>query len=316
MDDNPIIKALPPETDYLTYLTIVEYNLTRVRLPSLHTVLQNPDLTINIGWDLVHILLPLLPESQECLEDVAKLGNPREVILKVTELLEEIGRDDLDDNNDSDEDLEELEEGADAKETGQTTAPSHSLPSSSFNALKFQHLVSMLTALHPRIKTKFPSRFLATSLQAILPAYVKTSQTSTCTATLLTFIRTVAVSTRPRLPARAGSAVSVEPEPAPDPEASAEPSGTEEAALQMRLLQSFLTFAVETWVEGLEAVRDFHGLAWAARFWERSHADRVPEGRMSVRKAFVEPGPLKERDSIIQEIAVWELFRSTLRAVG
>ena len=304
MDDNPIIKALPPETDYITYLTIVEYNLTKERLSSLHTALQNPDLTINIGWDLVHILLPLLPGSQECLEDVAKLGNPREVILKVTELLEEMGRDDLNDIGDSNEDLEEVEDDPDAAENGQIAVSSKSTPSSANDALKFQRLVHMLTTLHPRIKTKFPSRFLATSLQAILPAYIKTSQASTSTPTLLTFIRAVATSTRPRLPPRAGSTVSLEPEPAPDPEASTEPSGSEEAALQMRLLQSFLTYAVEAWVEGLEAVREFHGLAWAARSWERSHADMILEGRMSVTKAFDELGPLKERDGIVKGFAV------------
>ena len=308
MEDNPIIKALPPETDYLTYLTIVEYNLTKERLPSLHTVLQSPDLTINIGWDLVHILLPLLPESHECLEDVAKLGNPREVILKVTELLEGIGCDDLDGNNDdSGEDAEELEGEDIPVEDGQTAISSDPTPSLSLNALKFQHLVAMLTTLHPRIKTKFPSRFLATSLQAILPAYIKTLQTSSSTATLLAFIRTIATSTRPRLPPRAGSTVSVDPEPAPDPEASVEPSGSEEAALQMRLLQSFLTYIIEAWMEGSEAVGQVRGLAWAARFWERSHEDRVLEGRMGVRKEFEESAVLKERDGIAKELTVRKL---------
>ena len=82
-DDNPIVKALPPETDYITYLTIVEYNLTKERLPSLHRVLQDSDLTINIGWDLVHLLLPLLPASKECLEDVARLFIFIDLLIKV-----------------------------------------------------------------------------------------------------------------------------------------------------------------------------------------------------------------------------------------
>ncbi|KAL8856881.1 MAG: hypothetical protein Q9198_010751, partial [Flavoplaca austrocitrina] len=93
-DDNPLIKALPPAVDYLSYLTILEYNLTLEQLPLLHDILQDTALTANIGWDLVHLLLPLLPESQSCLQDVARLGNPREVILKVTELLEALNASD------------------------------------------------------------------------------------------------------------------------------------------------------------------------------------------------------------------------------
>ena len=87
MADNLLLKALPPETDYLTYLTLLEYNLTVEQLPTLHDILQDTTLTANIGWDLVHLLLPFLPASQQCLQDVARLGNPREVVLKVTELL-------------------------------------------------------------------------------------------------------------------------------------------------------------------------------------------------------------------------------------
>ncbi|TKA63270.1 hypothetical protein B0A55_10211, partial [Friedmanniomyces simplex] len=86
-DESPLIKALPPESDYITYLTIVEYNLNPENLPILHKVLQDETLAINIGWDLVHLLVPFLPESEQCLQDIARLGNPREVILKVTESL-------------------------------------------------------------------------------------------------------------------------------------------------------------------------------------------------------------------------------------
>lgn len=60
MADNPLLKALPPETDYISYLTILEYSLTAEQLPTLHKILQDTTLTANIGWDLVHLLLPLL----------------------------------------------------------------------------------------------------------------------------------------------------------------------------------------------------------------------------------------------------------------
>ena len=314
MADNPILKALPPETDYLTYLTIVEYNLTKERLPSLHSVLQGTDLTVNIGWDLVHILLPLLPESEPCLDAVARLGNPREVILKVTELLENLGRDAIEGGSDSGEDQPDVT----AAENGQEVDFSrpepdrplqdHSSPASSpVEALKFQQLVTMLSILHPRIKTKFPSRFLATSLQAILPAYIKVRQVAASTSTLLNYVRAIATSTRPRLPPRAGSTARMEPEPAPDPEASAEPSGSEEAALQLRLLQSFLTHVLEAWVEGLESIYDENGLGWSVRFWERSRADRVLKGRESFGKRFERDERLMARDATMKEILVRKL---------
>jgi hypothetical protein len=85
--DDPLIQALPPATDYLTYLTLLEYQLTPARLPILHRLLQDETLTTNIGWDLVKMLLPMLPASSECLQDVARLGNPREVILRVADAL-------------------------------------------------------------------------------------------------------------------------------------------------------------------------------------------------------------------------------------
>ncbi|KAL9033719.1 MAG: hypothetical protein Q9180_005799, partial [Flavoplaca navasiana] len=114
-DDNPLIKALPPAVDYLSYLTILEYNLTLEQLPLLHDILQDTTLTANIGWDLVHLLLPLLPESQSCLQDVARLGNPREVILKVTELLEALNAPDGNTVED-DEENEDQVEGRDSQE--------------------------------------------------------------------------------------------------------------------------------------------------------------------------------------------------------
>ena len=102
-EKNPLIEALPPATDYLSYLTIIEYNLNPEALPTLHQVLQDTKLTTNIGWDLVHLLVPLLPNSNECLQDIARLGNPREVILKVTESLRLIDFQGLEPDTDDDE---------------------------------------------------------------------------------------------------------------------------------------------------------------------------------------------------------------------
>ena len=57
------------------------------RLPLFHSLLQDESLASNIGWDLAHMVLPMLPQSRECLNDVARLGNPREVILGVCDAL-------------------------------------------------------------------------------------------------------------------------------------------------------------------------------------------------------------------------------------
>lgn len=191
--NNPLIKALPPATDYLTYLTILEYNLTRDHLPLLHSLLQDTKLTSNIGWDLVHILVPLLPESEQCLLDVACLGNPRETVLKVAELLEEIGHG---------ANAEQSESG---QSDGENDAAFQSPESATQNELliaKFQSLLNMLCVLHPRIKTTHPSRFLVTSMEAILRGYRVLAPCSSATRAVLMFLKSTSGSTRPHLPPR------------------------------------------------------------------------------------------------------------------
>ena len=178
--DDPLIKALPPATDYLTYLTLLEYQLTPARLPTLHRLLQDEVLTTNIGWDLVQILLPMLPQSQDCLQDVARLGNPREVILRVSDSLMKL------EPGDDDESGGELNEQASEK----TEFPRH--------IMQFNCLVAMLSVLHRRIKTKYPSRFIATSLQAALEAY-SSMPTNETTNAILEFLRDLSPSKRPTL---------------------------------------------------------------------------------------------------------------------
>ncbi|KAL8870160.1 MAG: hypothetical protein Q9174_003728 [Haloplaca sp. 1 TL-2023] len=266
-DENPLIKALPPALDYISYLTLLEYNLTAEQLPVLHGILQDTILTANIGWDLVHLLLPLLPESQTCLQDVARLGNPREVVLKITELLEGLAIGDED--GEDQEEQEEVTEQSDAQKVETTAEESTTFETQNvFNVegqvkagkkpklpkvppiLQFTALVEMLTLLHPRINTKHPSRFLSTSLQAVLPAYATLVRHAEATETLLTFVKTFAGSKRPKLPPRKSSTqVPTQPQSAPasapDPEGSDETLAPEETALQKKLLQSFLTFVVE-----------------------------------------------------------------------
>ncbi|MCV5111541.1 hypothetical protein OFM52_30260, partial [Escherichia coli] len=80
-------------------------------------------------------------------------GSPREVILKLLETLHLLS---ADDGYPSD----------DESEAGETNGEK-SVPFKQ----KFITLVNMLSILHKRIKTKYPSRFLATSLQTIYNTY-------------------------------------------------------------------------------------------------------------------------------------------------
>ena len=77
-------ESKPPATDAATYLTIIEMSLTPELLPTLEEILDDVEVTSEIGWDLVDMLIPV-PGSQGCLDRVARLGNPREVIIKVLE---------------------------------------------------------------------------------------------------------------------------------------------------------------------------------------------------------------------------------------
>ncbi|SLM38358.1 YAP-binding/ALF4/Glomulin [Lasallia pustulata] len=329
MSDNVLLKALPPAVDYLAYLTILEYNLTSDQLPVLHDILQDTTLTTNIGWDLVHLLLPLLPASKECLHDVARLGNPREVILKTTELLEGLGLDDDEEEDDEEKsEAEEQPEGALATEgtegskksghiardtaisrqepedaqthpehgnqSGEPTSPSPApahpnltnpdanppppLSTSSRPIREFTTLLDMLSVLHPRIKTAYPSRFLATTLRAILRPYSRLARFPAATSAVLKFLRVMSGTYRPVLPPRQSTA-SLSRLPAPDPEAQKEDVSAEETALQTRLLQAFLTHVLEDYMSSLRLVDEVPGMAWASRFSEMSGLERAMPGR-------------------------------------
>ena len=339
-NDNPLLKALPPAVDYLSYLTILEYNLTLEQLPLLHDILQDTTLTANIGWDLVHLLLPLLPESQSCLQDVARLGNPREVVLKVTELLEAVVTPDEYKNEDEEEEQEEEDEDedeqqqSDGHERAEDSEPDKppagtailfkqdtstavlrqpgspiSRKGGPSKVSQFSALLDMLAILHPRIKTKYPSRFLSTSLQAVLPAYAALAFDIEATDAVLSFINTFAGTKRPRLPPRNSSTqVSTQaaqlPRAAPDPEASEEPMAPEEIALQERLLQSFLTYVAEGYMSALPVDDDVPALSWSTRLLEHLYPDKIIPGRRAKREAFEKDGTLHRRDSSIGRMLV------------
>ena len=342
MEDNPILKALPPETDYISYLTILEYNLNVQQLPTLHNILQDTTLTANIGWDLVHLLLPLLPASAQCLQDVARLGNPREVVLKVTELLETITNEqeesedteeEADDADKAGELDEDGEEGVKLKQLnvndqGSSTTPSQPDLSNGHATIehiapeptkaeeaarplskepRFTALLEMLAILHPRIKTKYPSRFLSTALQAVLPAYSKIARLPEATEAVLGLIKTLSGTERPRLPPRKSSSVvsTINTlQSAPDPEGQDEALGVDESSLQRRLLQSFLTFVAEAYISSTAKEEYVSGLAWCTRYQEKLHPEKVIPGTTTATSLFGEDESLHARDAITGHILV------------
>ncbi|KAG5301337.1 Kinetochor_Ybp2 superfamily protein [Histoplasma ohiense] len=317
--DDPLVKALPPETDYLTYLTILEYQLTRERLPILHNLLQDEKLTVNIGWDLVQLLLPMMPASQECLQDVARLGNPREVILRVCNSLmklEPVQDEDGDDGGGEDDrrlseavgevkleekpHMNEDDENADDKLLAATSnVPVH--------VLQFNCLLSMLSVLHSRIQTRYPSRFVATSLQAVLEAYTAFPTVET-TAAVLEFFRDIAGKKRPRLPPRNTSesillTQSTPETAAPDPEAESHPGtvGSEESALINRLMQFGLIELLKTYL--LHCVNAAPaGMQWALRLQEKLDTRNQMHSSLSFIGAFGKEEYLKERDMTVGKI--------------
>jgi hypothetical protein len=302
-EKNPLIEALPPATDYLSYLTIIEYNLNPESLPTLHQVLQDTKLTTNIGWDLVHLLVPLLPNSDECLQDIARLGNPREVILKVTESLRLIDFQGLEPDTDDDEPIAGEEtnpayhpaktapvEGNDAKSTTQAIETPAPLP---LPVLQFTSLLSMLSTLHTRIKTQYPSRFLSTSLQAILVSFNNAvKHKEELISAIVQFVKSVSGTKRPNLPPRKSStqilsAKSQASAPDPESDATAKVPSASEADIQKRLLQSFITHVFEDYMLSLTSDRDAPGLAWCSRLQEKLHPERTVPGKPSMTDKFI-----------------------------
>ncbi|KAJ5812928.1 YAP-binding/Alf4/Glomulin [Penicillium robsamsonii] len=280
--EDPLIQALPPATDYLTYLTLLEYQLTPERLPLLHTLLQDEKLTTNIGWDLVKLLLPMLPASTECLQDVARLGNPREVILRVSESLMQL----------------HPEEDEDEDEKAGQGLPLH--------ILQFNCLLGMLSVLHNRIQTKAPSRFVATSLQAALEAYTSMATNET-TLAFLEFFREMSPSKRPAPPPRAASESSilrVAAASAPDPEAevsSPSPSADNETHLVRKFIQFGLLELVKSYLLSFSSPMD-PGMSWTIRMQEHLHPDLRLPAAQSQTEAYGSTKELKERDMIMGKI--------------
>jgi hypothetical protein len=320
--ESPLITALPPQTDYISYLTIIEHYLSEDTLPILHKVLQDEKLTTNIGWDLVHLLVPLLPHSTQCLQDIARLGNPREVILKVTESLRLIDYEALDEQ---DEDEQDAVTGASSHKTAPTAEGKDKVGSSQAAEMppplplpvnQFTALLSMLATLQNRIKTKYPSRFLSTTLQAILASFSgAVSHREEMVLSIVQTVKSITGIRRPALPSRKSSgmlqSIGVADHPslvapaqgAPDPEGVvSQDTSPEETELQNRLLQSFITHVFEEYLLNLPDADDVPGMAWSSRLSEKLNPGSVIPHKASVTERFTTEQRLARRVDAVGQL--------------
>ncbi|CRK06062.1 hypothetical protein BN1723_001669 [Verticillium longisporum] len=231
--ENPIDalkESKPPATDPFTYLTIIGEVISPEVLPALYEILQDAKLTQEIGWDLVEMLIAV-EGSEQCLQTVAQLGNPREVIIKILEVLGDLS--------------------GDGDDTSDRTS-----------------------ANNPE-----------------------------ATAAIITFVRSQTAEKRPPLPTRKSSTAldttfgkSDASKNAPDPEAEkTDETAPSEPDLVKRLLQSFIITIIEAYVNS-------NNLEWASRLLEYYNPERIV-ARRSIMKAFKETEELLQRDALIGQLA-------------
>lgn len=273
------IKAIQEaaKEDRFTYLTVLQYHVTSPDvLPALNDVLQDADLTQEIGWDLVQMLLNI-EGSETCLETVARLGNPREVVIKVMEALEGLAV------AWNDEVIVDVDDPG--------IIPDSKIPR------KFITLLGMLAILHQRIKTKYPSRFLGPSLVKVFEAYQPTPE---MTASVINLVYSLSGKKRPPLPNRKSSINVLNPDQdgdlsrnAPDPEAEQE--DPQEDAMQRKLLQSFVTCILQRYVNA-------HDMLWSPRLLEVYHPEKTVPGKKTITEAFRENGEPQKRDAVVGQL--------------
>lgn len=283
-------ESRPPATDNFTYLTLIEQFLSPEILPTLNEILQDASLTSEIGWDLVDKLAPV-KGSEQILETVARLGNPRECIIKVLEVLEALQ---VPAEKDNPEDLT-LDDGDEAKGKQQPISIEEA-------NRRFITLLGMLAILHKRIKTKYPSRFLASSLLTIYKTYQPNQEQ---TASVLNLVHSLSGQrARPPLPQRKSSVNVANPDHdgdasknAPDPEADHEGDSSDEDEIQRRLLLSFTSCVLESYVGA-------NDMSWSRRLLEFYSPDKIVPGRKTATQAFRDDQELANRDAMVGKLVV------------
>ena len=337
--EDPIKAALPPATDYITYLTLLEYRLNSDNLKTLNGFLAADDgkLAEEIGWDLLRLVLPMIQTNPgaavDCLELIAKRGNPREIVVRVAEEFEKLNQESGDNesedtDSDSDQDTDDLptfdgeatrihlgkmkltgmpDSGtnprkSESPEQSREIDDVHHTPSDQIKL--FQALIVMLSHVHPRIKTQYPSRFLATSLPAALGAYRRSMVTRETTEMFIQCLKRLSGNQRPTLPPRASTSDAVPaPVPLPDPEALSETAtgivatSDNEKAIVTRLLQAVALEILEEYSSAL-SLEEIPCFAWTSRIREQ---DQVT-GRILQHSNDDVNNDLVEHDAIVKQI--------------
>jgi len=350
--EDPLLAALPPATDYMTYLTLLEYQLNVQNLPTLTRLLAEDDgsLAREIGWDLLRLVLAMLEETpaeaSKCLEVIAQRGNPREVVVRVAEELEKLAQDT--DSSDaaeevSDQETDELPTFAgeatrihlgrmtldgtpETAQRGRRGVDDHTedeatteTAETSGDASRLQALLMMLSIVHPRIRTQYPSRFLATSLPAALGAYRRIPCSPATTSAFLALLSKLAGTRPPSLPPRpsslagpaplasgpaGGPAITKSTPPLPDPEAAAEVEtgvniGSEtEKKIILRLLQAVMLEILDEYTSSFQS-GDCPCLSWTARLREKFEPKRILPGRLTETERWETTPELKARDRVM-----------------
>ncbi|RMZ90501.1 hypothetical protein DV736_g2272, partial [Chaetothyriales sp. CBS 134916] len=179
-------------------------------------------------------------------------------------------------------------------------------------SLVFQELLGALSTLHRRIKTKYPSRFLATSLPAALGAYRKLPITVETTTAFLKCLDQLSSPHRPPLPPRASSAEvpgASKPLSAvslPDPEAASEArtgsnvASENEKAIIKRLLQAVLVEIIDEYLSSFQYDED-PSMRWTCRLREKLEPRRSVPGKETERVRWQKDSALRARDNLIDE---------------
>ncbi|CUS15505.1 unnamed protein product [Tuber aestivum] len=318
-----------PADDFISYSTILDVHLSYAHdvfsqdeqhklLEVLGEILEtHEDLAREISWDLISVLLPFLeslsPATVQLAEShiafAAAKGNPREVFIKILESLSAINwslpltedEDEYGDGDGDDDDGDDDEEVVEAKQRSRKETTGNALR-------KFYALLSALSIVHPRIFTKFPSRFLSTQLTTLLGVFTKAVQwldrqdVDGALRGLLEFAelvkptlvvpqkQSVVKGERPPLPPRTlTSSTSSSPAlvPTDGNEPTKEPEGdSPETTLQARLLQSFLSHVLELY---LLRTRNITGrglvVGWAGQYDSevvRKGRSEVPGGKTAI----------------------------------
>ncbi|RMZ82376.1 hypothetical protein DV737_g2122, partial [Chaetothyriales sp. CBS 132003] len=195
----------------------------------------------------------------------------------------------------------------------EASSDSHRTAAAQKKSLVFQQLLGALSTLHQRIKTKYPSRFLATSLPAALGAYRKLPITVETTTAFLQCLDQLSSPHRPPLPPRASSAEVAGASrrfsavPLPDPEGASEAhtggnvASENEKAIIKRLLQAVLVEIIDEYLSSLQHDDEDPSMRWTCRLREKLEPGRRVPGRESVRERWQRKSGLRARDGLIDE---------------